>query len=173
MNKGSIKWLNVVIILLAICIYQGAALGRTTDTNEKLLKSINSMNVNTQMKVVTTSAITAASVSDTGTNDMRASSDEGRENSDERLFMDGTFAGSGNGFGGKIKVKVTIKNDRITDIQVTDHRGEGEAYYSQASVLVDEIIAQQSTDIDTVSGATFSSNGILMAVNDALKKAQK
>lgn len=160
MNKGTMKWLNLVIILVALLTYQGVALERSDDCNQKLVSAIKSLKVDTvKADAVTSSAVTVGQSS--------------KESKEPSVFNNGTFEGSGNGYGGKIRVKVTISDDEITDIDVTDHKGEGDAYYSQASVLIDQIIAEQSTDLDTVSGATFSSNGILEAVDDALEKAKK
>ena len=50
--------------------------------------------------------------------------------------------------------------------------GEDSAYLSQAESVIDSILSAQSTDVDTVSGATFSSTGILNAVDEALGKAE-
>ena len=76
------------------------------------------------------------------------------------------------GFGGAIEVQVTLKDDEITDIQVTSASGEDSAYLSQAQSVISSIISAQSTDVDTVSGATFSSTGIINAVIDAIGKAE-
>ena len=76
------------------------------------------------------------------------------------------------GFGGAITVQVTLANDEITDIQVTSAPGEDSAYLSQGEGVISSIISAQSTDVDTVSGATFSSTGIINAVVDALGKAE-
>ena len=55
---------------------------------------------------------------------------------------------------------------------MTSASGEDSAYLSQAEGVINSIISAQSTDVDTVSGATFSSTGIINAVNDALGKAE-
>lgn len=98
--------------------------------------------------------------------------DDSAESSEENYYKDGDYTGSGQGFGGTIEVQVTLKNDEITAIQVTSASGEDSAYLSQAEAVIDSIISAQSTDVDTVSGATFSSTGILNAVDDALGKAE-
>lgn len=100
-----------------------------------------------------------------------AESEEGSDDS-ENVYKDGTYTGSAQGFGGAITVQVTLANDEITDIQVTGAPGEDSAYLSQAEGVVSSIISAQSTDVDTVSGATFSSTGIINAVVDALGKAE-
>lgn len=90
----------------------------------------------------------------------------------ENVYKDGSYTGSAQGFGGAITVQVTLKNDEITDIQVTSAPGEDSAYLSQGEGVISSIISAQSTDVDTVSGATFSSTGIINAVVDALGKAE-
>lgn len=90
----------------------------------------------------------------------------------ENVYKDGTYTGSAQGFGAAITVQVTLANDEITDIQVTSAPGEDSAYLSQGEGVISSIISAQSTDVDTVSGATFSSTGIINAVVDALGKAE-
>lgn len=90
----------------------------------------------------------------------------------ENVYKDGTYTGSAQGFGGAITVQVTLASDEITDIQVTSAPGEDSAYLSQGEGVISSIISAQSTDVDTVSGATFSSTGIINAVVDALGKAE-
>lgn len=87
------------------------------------------------------------------------------------LYKDGTYEGSAEGYGGPINVSVVVKDGRIASVAVLSHDREDVAYYSMAEGLIPQIISAQSTAIDTVSGATFSSNGILNAVDEALKGA--
>ncbi len=87
------------------------------------------------------------------------------------VYQDGTYEGTGNGYGGPINVSVTIEGDTITAFEVLSHDGEDPAYYALAESLTATVLQEQSTDIDTVSGATFSSKGILEALNNALDKA--
>lgn len=90
----------------------------------------------------------------------------------DQVYKDGTYTGDGQGFGGNIQVQITIADDTLTDIQVVSAEKEDSAYLSQGKAVIDRILEAQSTDVDTVSGATFSSIGILMAVEDALGKAE-
>lgn len=94
------------------------------------------------------------------------------KDSEELVYKNGTYTGDGQGFGGNIQVQVTLENDTITDIQVVSAPGEDSAYLSQGQGVISTILASQSTDVDTISGATFSSTGIINAVNDALGKAE-
>lgn len=89
----------------------------------------------------------------------------------EDTLQDGTYIGSGTGFGGNITVQVTIVKGKITKIVVTNHSGETPSYFSKAMAMVDRILAAQSPNVDMVSGATYSSRGIRDAVVQALKKA--
>lgn len=86
-------------------------------------------------------------------------------------WKDGVYFGSGTGYGGEIKVSVTIKAGKISGIQVVNHQKETPSYYAKAEAVVQKIIRAQSTDVDTISGATFSSNGIRQAVINALNQA--
>lgn len=89
----------------------------------------------------------------------------------EADIQDGTYEGSAFGFGDLITVSVTIKDGRITDISVLNASGEDRPYYNQSLPLLDEMIDKQSTEVDTVSGATLTSEGLIGAVADALGKA--
>lgn len=88
-------------------------------------------------------------------------------------YADGTYTGEAQGYGGTVAVELTVENGKITDLTITSAEKENTAYLDAASAVIDSILEQQSTDVDTVSGATFSSNGILHAAEDALRKAEK
>ncbi len=87
-------------------------------------------------------------------------------------WKDGSYTGSAEGYGGTIKVKVTIKDGKIDEISVTSHEGETASYYNKAKKIIAKMMKKQSPNVDTVSGATYSSNGIKNAVIKALKKAE-
>ena len=75
---------------------------------------------------------------------------------DAAAYKDGTYYGSGTGFGGPLKVMVEISGGKIASIQIVEN-SDGSDYISKAASLIDSIIAKQSTNVDTVSGATYSS----------------
>lgn len=81
---------------------------------------------------------------------------------------DGTFEGTAQGYGGPVASRVEIKDGYIESVEVVDHAGETPAYYSQAETLTQKIVDAQGTAVDAVSGATFSSAGIINGVNEAL-----
>ena len=85
-------------------------------------------------------------------------------------YKDGTYYGSGTGFGGPLKVMVEISDGKIVSIEIVEN-SDGSSYISKASALISSIISSQSTNVDTVSGATYSSVGIIQAVRDALSQA--
>ena len=84
------------------------------------------------------------------------------------IYADGTYKGSGEGFRGDIDVTVTVENGVITDITVDSYKDDKEFFQKAKSSVIFGIIKSQSTDVDAVSGATFSSNGIIEAVKNAL-----
>lgn len=88
-------------------------------------------------------------------------------------YPNGAYTGIGEGFGGDIAVIVVIKNKTIQKIQITSHDGEDDAFFQRAKTIVDQIIQNQSTKVDVISGATYSSQGILEGVGNALKAAQE
>ena len=109
---------------------------------------------------------------DENTDETEVEDASSEEESEDLVYKNGTYTGDGQGFGGNIQVQVTLENDTITDIQVVSAPGEDSAYLSQGQGVISTILASQSTDVDTISGATFSSTGIINAVNDALGKAE-
>ena len=89
---------------------------------------------------------------------------------DASAYKDGTYYGTGKGFAGSIKVKVDIAGGKIASISIVSTK-DGDSYVKSASSLLDTIVEKQSTNVDTVSGATFSSRGIIAAVRSALSQA--
>lgn len=89
---------------------------------------------------------------------------------DASAYKDGTYYGTGKGFAGTMKVKVDIAGGKIASISIVSTK-DGDSYVKSASSLLDTIVEKQSTNVDTVSGATFSSRGIISAVRSALSQA--
>lgn len=86
-------------------------------------------------------------------------------------YKDGTYQGSGTGFGGTITVQVTISGGKIASIDILSASGETPSYFASAQGVIDRMISGQTPNVDAVSGATYSSNGIIQAVQNALSKA--
>ena len=87
-------------------------------------------------------------------------------------YLDGVYTATAEGFGGPITVQVTIAGDTITDITIVSHEGETTSYFAEARSVVSAILESGTpAGVDAVSGATYSSTGILNAVKQALAKA--
>ena len=83
-------------------------------------------------------------------------------------YVDGTYEGTAQGYRGEIKVKVKVSGGQITSIDVESY-SDDEQFFSRAkNTVINEILSGQTTDVQTVSGATFSSRGIIQAVANAL-----
>ncbi len=89
----------------------------------------------------------------------------------ESKFTAGTYTGTGEGRNGEITVEVVLSSDAIESVTVTEH-SETEGIADPALEQIPaEIVEAQGLGIDTVAGATFTSNGILEAVAAALESA--
>ncbi|MEN8904957.1 MAG: FMN-binding protein [Clostridiales bacterium] len=89
-----------------------------------------------------------------------------------KLYKDGVYSGTADGFKPGLTVSVTLKSDKITKIVITSH-AESKGYYEEPfAVIPNKIINTQSTNVDVVSGATYTSKGIMNAVKNALNKAK-
>ena len=88
------------------------------------------------------------------------------EDIDLSVIPDGTYEGEAKVFPVSVSLIVTVENNRITAVDITRHvNGKGE----EAEAITEEVIIRQSLDVDAISGATYSSKVILMAIKDALK----
>jgi uncharacterized protein with FMN-binding domain len=86
---------------------------------------------------------------------------------DLSLIEDGKYIGEYNNFRWSTTVEVTIVNHEIIDIKIIESGNE-----SQVKVLeetIDDVLEQQKVDIDITSGATATTNSVLLAIEDALK----
>ncbi len=135
-----------------------------------LIKFLNAAVVVSVVLTYNTWAMNAAAADAAVTAQMEADAQAARAASDARgpYATDGTFTGSAQGYGGTVTTQVVIENGYIASVEVIDHAGETEAYFSQAEGLTEKIVSAQGTNVDAVSGATFSSAGIINGVNEAL-----
>ena len=95
------------------------------------------------------------------------------EDSKNGSYKDGTYTGEADGFGGTVAVEVTVKDGKIEVVEVTSAEKEDSAYLAMAEDIIPKIIEAQSAEVDTISGATFSSTGIKNAAEQALEQAVK
>ncbi|HKL43307.1 MAG TPA: 4Fe-4S binding protein [Clostridia bacterium] len=86
-------------------------------------------------------------------------------------LQEGRYIGTGIGFGGPIRVEIVVDNERIKTINVLSHQ-ESTGYYEEVFKMKSrEIIATQSLNVDTLSGATASSRGYLSAIKSAINQS--
>ncbi|MBE6091366.1 MAG: 4Fe-4S binding protein [Clostridium beijerinckii] len=91
----------------------------------------------------------------------------------ESEYKDGTYTGSGTGYrGGTTKISVTVSDGKISSIQAISNQDTPKFYQRAEGTIIKSIISKQSTSVDTVSGATYSSKGIMSAVTNALNEAK-
>ncbi len=129
--------------------------------------------------VIAVAVMTVACYSGSLASNVYGSSSESSETSSDpeqttskSIYKDGTWQGSAEGFRGTTTVAVTVDNDKITSIEVISFDDDYPYMKMAYNSIASQIINTQSTDADAVSGATFSSEGIMNAVDDALKKAK-
>ena len=82
-----------------------------------------------------------------------------------------TVEGTGVGKHGDITVAVTFDAGKIQNIEIVKNAENPILAKKVFTELKDEVVALSSTDVDLISGATFSAKGFIDAVNDAAKKA--
>ena len=88
------------------------------------------------------------------------------------IYKDGTYTGEATGYQPGLIVSVTIKNNEISVIEITEHHELNSKFWSTpVAVIPNRIIESQDTEVDTITGATYTSVGIVNAVRDALSKA--
>ncbi|GMQ61770.1 4Fe-4S binding protein [Vallitalea maricola] len=88
-------------------------------------------------------------------------------------IADGVYTGKGDGFKDIIIVQITVKNEQIIAVEVTEQNDDRKWFNRAYGIIPDTIIDKQSTEVDAVSGASFSSKGIIDGVKDALNNADK
>lgn len=90
------------------------------------------------------------------------------ENNAEGNFQNGIYTGTGEGYRGKVTVTVKVADGKITELVLDDY-ADDKSYMERAkNRIFQEMISRQNTGVDAVSGATYSSNGLIEAVNKAL-----
>lgn len=88
------------------------------------------------------------------------------------MLKEGTYKAEARGMAGFVGVELSIKSNKISEVNL-DLTTETPQYAQKAEAqLKQEILTKQSADIDAVTGATFTSNGVKAAVEAALKQAE-
>lgn len=84
------------------------------------------------------------------------------------IYKDGVYTGSSRGYGGEVTVQVTVKGRKITGVSIVSVPGETAEFLAKAKGVIDRVLQAQTWEVDVVSGATYSSRGILGAIQNAL-----
>lgn len=103
---------------------------------------------------------------------------EQEESEDKQSFIeagrfqnltDGIYTGSADAFRGDVEVQVTVEKQKVTDISIFSYCDTEEYFFRAAPAVIEQMKAEQSLNVDAVSGATYSSNGVIHAVANALE----
>lgn len=172
MKRFIIRIINILAVVAVIFIYNNIVSDKKSA--DEAVKKQNLMNqAEFETKKSESSDEKTTSQSKTEGNDADETQSFDTVKTQESKYTDGVYEGVGEGFGGKIKVNVTIENDTIINVEITSASGEDPAYLNTAKALINDITDEQTADVDTVSGATYSSKGIIAAVKAALKEAER
>lgn len=86
-------------------------------------------------------------------------------------YTPGTYTGIGKGINGDVVVSITVDENNIKEVTVTEHKETAGISDPAINDLPEKIIEAQSVEVDVISGATMTSNAILEAVKTALAEA--
>ncbi|WP_446715382.1 FMN-binding protein [Caloramator sp. Dgby_cultured_2] len=86
-------------------------------------------------------------------------------------YKDGIYIGSSEGKNGEIKVKVTVKDGRIHNIEILSHSDTENLFEIVYKKIISAVYEKQSAEVEIVSGATLTSNGLIRAISNALEGA--
>lgn len=164
-------WFKLFNFLLCVCVIVGYNFFVDINAKDNTIKELNTKVSSLEKQV---------EYDDNYIEDIKTkiNKNDGKESKIEETtifskYKDGTYDGEAKGFGGNIRVSLTVKNDIITEINVVSADKEDSSYLASAKNIINTMLNKQSTDVDTVSGATFSSTGIKNAATIALSKALK
>ena len=159
MKQLLVRSLNLAVIAAVLLGYntvldrrekedQIAQLSAELETTKLQKESLEAAAKTTQNAAASEEAASDASAADT--DDTTASP-----------YLDGTYEGEAEGFGGMITVQVTVKNGQMTDLSILSADGEDSAYLSNAKDIIPKILEHSLTDVDTISGSNITdSTGI-------------
>ena len=147
-----------------------ASSSTTTASNDS--ESSNS-NATGTTSVATSADNNTSSSGSNNTNTSTSSTSSNSTSSNQSKYKDGTYTGTGTGFrNGTTEILVTIKDNKITNVKTVSNQDTPRFYEGVESSIIFEIISAQSTSVDTISGSTYSCEGIISATEDALSKAK-
>lgn len=145
---------NVLLIALLVTAYQGIVTNR--EKKEEIIKLQSELE-----RAGKTISLVKEQIGSETEDEMQ-----------EGAYKDGSYTGEGYGFGGTVAVQVQIEGGKIATITITNAKKEDSAYLTMAEDILEVIQEEQTAEVDTVSGATYTSEGIRDAVKEALEQAE-
>ena len=109
----------------------------------------------------------------TGTTEPSGTPSASPEGTEATGGVSGTFTGSSAGMQGTITVEMTVENGVITNVELTECHETAGVSDVALERIPQQIVEHQTTTLDTVTGATFASRGIMMAAEKAAKMAME
>jgi uncharacterized protein with FMN-binding domain len=91
----------------------------------------------------------------------------------EGPYKNGVYNGTAQGYGGPVTAQIVVEGGDAVSIEITSADFEDAPYYNMCLDILDHILETQGTDVDTVSGATLTSNGIIGGAKEAFSQAVK
>lgn len=98
-------------------------------------------------------------------------SKDSAETGAEGLYTAGTYTGEADGHNGKVKVEVEVDSEKILSVKVIENDETDGIADPAIENIPAKIVEGQTLAVDTVAGATVTSDAILAAVEEALKEA--
>ena len=149
---------NKLPLLLAMCLSLG------------VFSSCDNQNANKSEEKVESKE---NNVKETGENKENSNKDQKKETSEtsNAAYTPGTYESEAEGYKGIIKVKVDFDEDEITNIEVVENSESSGIGTVPIEYMPEKIVENQSLGVDKVSGATVTSNALLLSVKDAVKQA--
>jgi len=168
----------VVIFLVLLVMYLFSVVSNSTSIVQDTTSADS-----TETESMETASSTNRAKSDSSPSDDAVAGDFSSESSSDQKttvnyaltgnYADGTYTGEGTGYNPGLVVEVTIADNKITEIEIVSNNETIGYCDSALEQIPDEIVEAQSTDVDAISGATKTSNGIIEAVNNALEQAKQ
>ena len=115
---------------------------------------------------------TNSSSNGNGQNSNNNSSDNTTAVTGKFPYKEGVYYGTAEGYLDDIKVAIVIQDKTLKAVVIVEENDD-ETFFKRARAVAENMVKKQTVDVDVVSGATYSSKGIIGAVKEALKEAEK
>ena len=168
--KNSLKRILSVILVLVMSMALLAGCGSSNNGKNKGNATNKANNNGTSTNNANNNGTATNNANNNGTSTNNANNN-GNSNGNTGAKA-GTYTASAKGYSSDVKVTVTIGNDgSISDIKVDASGETAELGGKAAPKICDEVKSKQSLAVDTVTGATITSNATITALTDALSQA--